>query len=115
VATGQSLSPQVAELLVVYGATALPMKRALVPRRARWALYVRWPLVALLAACAGVILWWFIRSRILAASPHTNLALLCFAGVSFFAVLGYCARVMLAGGRPAAAHKRGAITSSAHR
>jgi type IV secretory pathway TraG/TraD family ATPase VirD4 len=108
-ATGQSLPPQVAELLLVYGATALPMGLALIQRRARAGLYLRWPLVALLAASAGVILWWSIRSRVLAANPHTNLTLLWFAGVFFFAVLGYCSGIALVGGRPAAAHKRGAI------
>jgi len=112
VATGQSLSPQVVDLLVVYGATAAPMGLALIQQRARAPLFFRWPIVALLATAAGVILWWLIRSRILAANPHTNLTVLWFVGVFFFAVLGYCAGMILAGGRPSAVHKRGTIVET---
>lgn len=105
----QSLDRQIPELVLVYGATALPMGVALIQRQARLAHFLRWPLIALLAAVIGAFAWWFIRLRILSISPHANQTLMWFAGVVFFAVLGYCVGIALTANRPAAAHKRGAI------
>jgi type IV secretory pathway TraG/TraD family ATPase VirD4 len=85
------------------------MGLALVQRRAKATHYIRWPFLAVFAAAIGVLLWWLIRTRMLAANPHTSQTLLWFAGLFFFAVVGYCTGMVLAGGKPASVHKRGAI------
>jgi type IV secretory pathway TraG/TraD family ATPase VirD4 len=94
---------------VAFGMAAVPMGIALVRRRARAAQYLRWPWVAALAMAVATVLWWIIRSRILAANPHTNPTLMWFAGLVFFAVTGYCGGMVLAGATPVAVHKRGAL------
>jgi len=109
VATWQSVAPHIPEFALIYGATALPMGIALVQRRASVRHYVHWPFLAIFVAAVGVFLWWLIRARMLAISPHTNQSLMWFAGVIFFAVLGYGAGIILAGARPVAVHKRGAL------
>lgn len=103
------IAPHISELVLVYGATALPMGIALMQRRASAGQYFRWPFVALFAAAIGVVLWWLIRTRLLAMSPHTNQSLLWFAGVTFFIVLGYGAGLAMTRTRPTATHKRGAL------
>jgi type IV secretory pathway TraG/TraD family ATPase VirD4 len=109
VATWQSLTPHIPELVLVYGATALPMGIALVQRRASAGQYLRWPFLALFTAAIGAVLWWLIRTRLLAMSPYTNQSLLWFAGVIFFIVLGYSAGLAMTRSRPTATHKRGAL------
>ncbi|MBS0380708.1 MAG: type IV secretion system DNA-binding domain-containing protein [Proteobacteria bacterium] len=107
--SAEPLNSQTLQLGLIYGATAIPMAVAFAQRRARWTLFLKWPLIALAVAAVGAAVWTLIRSRMLATSTHVSWLWIWATGIAFFAVLGYLAGMLIAGNRPAAVHKRGAF------
>jgi hypothetical protein len=84
-----SYSPQLRELAIAYGLTALAMLAGLLLMRADRRAYFRWPVYSAMAMALGVISWNLLRKHVLpAAWEITHSSVMYYCALSLYFVLG---------------------------
>ena len=72
-----SFSPQMRELFIAYGLTAVAMLIGLLLMRADRRAYFRWPVYSVMVMALGVVLWNLLRKHLLPASGPSRMPARC--------------------------------------
>ena len=89
-------TPQLRELAIAYGLTAVAMLVGLLMMRADRRAYFRWPVYSVMVMALSVILWNLVRSRLLPAQwSATHSAAMYYAVLTLYFVMGFACGVLL--------------------
>ena len=89
-------SPQLRELAIAYGLTAIAMLIGLLVMRADRRAYFRWPVYSVMVMALSVILWNLVRSRLLPpqwSAKHSDA--MYYAVLTLYFVMGFICGVLL--------------------
>jgi hypothetical protein len=84
-----SATPQLRELFIAYGISAVAMLAGLLTMRARGGAYLRWPVYSVMVMALGVVSWNLLRKHLLpAAWTITHPSALYYGALGLYALLG---------------------------
>ena len=84
-----SVTPQMRELFIAYGLTAVAMLIGLLLMRADRRAYFRWPVYSVMVMALGVVLWNLLRKHLLPGEwALTNASAMYYAALTLYFVMG---------------------------
>jgi Na+/glutamate symporter len=85
-----NFSPQLRELAIAYGLTAVAMLIGLLMMRADQRAYFRWPVYSVMVMALGVVLWNLMRKHLLpVAWDVTQARAMYYAALALYSALGF--------------------------
>jgi len=85
-----SATPQMRELFIAYGLTAVAMLIGLALMRADRRAYFRWPVYSVMVMALGVVLWNLLRKHLLPGEwALTNASAMYYAALTLYFVMGF--------------------------
>ena len=91
-----SVTPQMRELFIAYGLTAVAMLLGLLLMRADRRAYFRWPVYSVMVMALGVVLWNLMRKQLLPGDwAFTRAGAMYYAALALYFVMGLGTGVLL--------------------